>query len=75
MNLKLARYEFNTYPQIKQPQNKTERLGFHSESTLISESIQSEDQVQSVVKDKTSVNLTDLLCKHTLVSWSATIKK
>lgn len=58
----------STRPQIKQPQNKTKRLDFHSESTLISGSIQSEDQVQSAMKDKTSMNLTDLLYTYTLVS-------
>lgn len=52
MNLKLAINEFNTCTQIKQPKNKTERLDFHSESTLISGSIQSEDQIQSALKTR-----------------------
>lgn len=38
--------------KLNNQKNKTERLDFHSESTLISGSIQSEDQIQSALKTR-----------------------
>lgn len=53
MTLKLAEYKFNTGSKIKQQQNETRRLDFHPDSILISGSIQSQDQIQYIMKDKT----------------------